>query len=112
MPCTEQALNQLFPAPLQKVLFAEYVVRPWDLCRDLDMGIHTLKLYSPKAQPLVISTAKSEELREFRRGKKDRMCGAGCAERKNQRDKERGKGEMETKDNKQDKSCLEKHVLE
>lgn len=43
---------------------------------------------------LVIFTAKSKELRGFRRSKEDSVCGSGCAERKNQRGKKRGKWEM------------------
>lgn len=89
-PAQSKLLINYFLQLSRRFFFAEHVVRPWDLCRDLDPGIHTLELYSPKTHPLVISTVKSEEPREFRRGKEDRMCEAGCAERKNQRGRKRG----------------------
>lgn len=70
---------------LQSVLFAEYVVRPWDLSRDPDSDIHTLNYMLLKHMHLSSFTAKSEELREFRRGTEGRMYGTSCVERKNQR---------------------------
>lgn len=48
---------------------------------------------------LVIFTTKSKKLRGFRRSKEGRVCGRGFAERKNQREKKRGKWEMGIKAN-------------
>lgn len=72
---------------LQDALFAEYVVRPWDRCRDPDSDIHTLNYVVLQRMPSSSFTAKSEELRECGRGKEGRMSGTRCAERKNQRRK-------------------------
>lgn len=85
MPCTEQALDQLVPTALQNVLFAQCVVRCWDLGRDPDTHIHILKLHGPKMHAFVIFTAKSEELREFRSGREDGVSGRGFIEKKMER---------------------------
>lgn len=90
MPRTEQALDQLVPATLRNVLFVQCVVKPWDLCRDLDIHIHTLKLHGPKMHAFVIFTAKNEELRKFRSIKEDKVNGRGFVEREKEREKRDG----------------------
>lgn len=86
-------------------MFSECVVRSWDLCRGAeDARTHTFTLRNSMdlKRMQLSSSKKSEETREFRRGK-DRVCVKEFVERKNQKGKTRGKGERwEKKRNKEE----------
>lgn len=101
MPCTDQPLDQLFPATLQNVLS---VLGPGISGEILKMPGHThshRKTRGPKTHAswnVVVVTAKSEEPTEFRTGQEDRVWGGGLQQEKIRREQ----GEMGKKRNREE----------